>query len=55
MKINLFNVAGRLRYAYLSDAQATALNMNIATLGKVRTVKDRAETLYWQAGGKRKT
>jgi len=53
MKINLFNVAGRLRYGYLTDAQATERNMNIAALGKVRSVKDRAETVYWQAGGKR--
>ena len=53
MKINLFNVAGKLRYGYLSDAQAQERNMNMDAVNKVRKVKDRAETIYWQAGGKR--
>lgn len=53
MKVNLMNAAGRLRYAYLTDAQAKALNMNPDALKKVRSVKDRAETVYWQAGGKK--
>jgi len=53
MKVNLMNVAGRLRYAYLSDAQAQAKGMNMSELKKLRTVKDRAETVYWQAGGKK--
>lgn len=53
MKANLMNVAGRLRYAYLSDEQARKLNMNLSALQKLRAVKDRAETIYWQAGGKK--
>ena len=53
MKINLMNVAGRLRYAYLTDAQAQAKGINLSELKKVRSVKDRAETVYWQAGGKK--
>lgn len=53
MKLNMFNIAGRLRYAYLSDAQATAMNMNLANLKKLRSIKDKAETVYWQAGGKK--
>jgi hypothetical protein len=53
MKINLMNVAGRLRYAYLTDAQAQSKGMNLNELKKLRAVKDRAETVYWQAGGKR--
>jgi hypothetical protein len=53
MKVNLLNVAGKLRYAYLTDAQAKELGMNIDSLNKLRKVKDRAETVYWQAGGKR--
>ena len=53
MKVNMFNVAGRLRYAYLSDAQAKAMGMNLDSLNKLRKVKDRAETVYWQAGGKK--
>lgn len=53
MKVNLMNVAGRLRYGYLTDAQAKAMGMNMDSLNKVRKVKDRAETVYWQAGGKK--
>jgi len=53
MKVNLMNVGGRLRYAYLTDAQAQAKGINLSELKKVRSVKDRAETVYWQAGGKK--
>jgi len=53
MKINLMNVAGRLRYAYLTDAQAQAKGMNMGEVKKLRAVKDRAATVYWQAGGKK--
>lgn len=51
MKLNMFNVAGKLRYAYLSDAQAKALGINTGALAKLRHIKDRAESIYWQAGG----
>lgn len=51
MKLNLFNVAGRLRYAYLSDDKAQQMGMNLAALAKVRTIKEKAETIFWQAGG----
>jgi ElaB/YqjD/DUF883 family membrane-anchored ribosome-binding protein len=53
MKVNLMNVAGRLRFAYLTDTQAKAMGMNLDALKKVRHVRDRAETIYWQAGGKK--
>jgi hypothetical protein len=53
MKINLMNVGGKLRYAYLTDAQAQAKGMNLSELKKLRAIKDRAETVYWQAGGKK--
>lgn len=53
MKINLMNAGGRLRYAYLTDAQAQQLGIDLSALNKLRTVKDRAETVYWQAGGKK--
>jgi hypothetical protein len=53
MKINLMRVAGKLRYAYLSDEQARAMGMNMDALNKLRKVKDKAETIYWQAGGKK--
>ncbi len=53
MKVNLMNVAGKLRYAYLTDADAKAKGVNLTELQKLRKVKDRAETVYWQAGGKK--
>jgi hypothetical protein len=53
MKINLMNVAGRLRYGYLTDSQAQGKGMNLSELKKLRSIKDRAETVYWQAGGKK--
>jgi hypothetical protein len=53
MKINLMNVAGRLRYGYLTDSQAQGKGMNLTELKKLRSIKDRAETVYWQAGGKK--
>lgn len=51
MKINMLNVAKRLRYAYLSDQQATSLGINLAALARLRKIRERAETIYWQAGG----
>lgn len=51
MKVNLMKVAEKLRYAYLTDAQAQALHMDMDALKKIRTIRDRAETVYWQAGG----
>jgi len=53
MKENFFNVAKRLRYAYLTDAQAVQLGINTEALKVLRKVKDKLETIYWQAGGKK--
>ncbi len=53
MKVNLLNVAGRLRFGYLTDSEAKAKGINLSELNKLRKVKDRAETVYWQAGGKK--
>lgn len=53
MKNDMMNVASKLRYAYLTDEQAKKLGINPAALSKLRAVKDRAETIYWQAGGKK--
>ena len=51
MKLNLMNVAHKLRYGYMTDEQATAIGMNLEQLQHVRNIKNRAETVYWQAGG----
>ena len=51
MKVNLFNISGRLRYAYLSDEEARKRDMNPDALAKVRKIKDKAEKIYYDAGG----
>ena len=51
MKLNLMNVAHKLRFGYLTDEQATAIGMNLDQLNHVRNIKNKAETIYWQAGG----
>jgi len=53
MKTNFLKLAGRLRYAYLSDEQARAMGMDLNAFQKLKKVKDKAETIYWQAGGKK--
>ena len=53
MKENILNVAKRLRYAYLSDTQALKMGMNPEALKVLRKIKDKIETIYWQAGGKK--
>jgi hypothetical protein len=51
MKVNMMNVAGRLRFGYLSDAQAAKIGFNKGLLKNIRYVISKAETIYWQAGG----
>jgi len=50
-KLNLFNIGGRLRYAYLTDEQAKARGIDLNVLKHVRKIKDKAEQIYFQAGG----
>ncbi|SKC47355.1 hypothetical protein [Ohtaekwangia koreensis] len=51
VKLNIFNIGGRVRYAYLTDAQAMERGINMDTLAKVRKIKDKAEKIYYDAGG----
>jgi hypothetical protein len=51
MKVNFLNIAKRLRYGYLTDQQGDGLGMNLDALKKVRQVREKAETIYYQAGG----
>jgi hypothetical protein len=53
MKVNFMKVASRIRFAYLSDAQAKAMGMDIAKLNKLRKLKDKVESIYEKAGGKK--
>lgn len=51
MKMNLFGVAKKLKYAYLTDAQATALGIDPSSLSKVRALENTLSKIYDGAGG----
>ena len=53
MKTNLMRIAERLRYAYLSEAKAKAMGMDMNAFAKLKKVMEKAETIYYQAGGKK--
>ncbi|MCC7302518.1 MAG: hypothetical protein IT233_07750 [Bacteroidia bacterium] len=52
MKLNLMNVASRLKYAYLSDAEAQKRGVDMAKFQKLKTVKTKLESIFFGAGGK---
>jgi hypothetical protein len=53
MQLNIMNVAGRLKYGYLTDAQATKMGINLPELAKLRKILETAENTYYQAGGEK--
>ena len=53
MKTNFLRLATRLRFAYLSDSQAQSMGLNMSAFQKLKRVKDKAENIYYQAGGKK--
>jgi hypothetical protein len=52
VKLNLFKISERLRYAYLSDAEAEKQGVDMTKFAKLKAVKDRLEKAYYGAGGK---
>ncbi|MFA6923616.1 MAG: hypothetical protein WC223_05110 [Bacteroidales bacterium] len=52
MKLNLFKIAQRLKWAYLSEAEATKRGIDIAKWKKLVTVKEKMEKIFFGAGGK---
>ena len=52
MKLNLFNVAKNLRYAYLTDEQAQKQNFDMSKLGMLRNILGKMEDVFYAAGGK---
>ncbi len=60
MKLNLFGVAGQLRYAYLSEAQLQSrgvLNgpqrsVNMKRFARFKKVREKLEKIFFNAGGK---
>jgi hypothetical protein len=52
MKLNLFKVAQRLKYAYLSTDDAKKKEMDMGKFDKLKKVKDKIEKIFYDAGGK---
>lgn len=53
MKLNLMKVAGKLRWAYLTEAQAKAKGITSDKYQKLRKVLTKMEEIFYGAGGKR--
>lgn len=52
MKINLMNVAKRLRFGYLSDTEARRRGMSMSGFSKLKGAVSKANKIYELAGGK---
>ncbi|MDI1355749.1 MAG: hypothetical protein PSX36_12580 [bacterium] len=52
MKLNLFKVAQRLKYAYLSEDAAKKKEMDMSKFEKLKKVKTKIEKIFYDAGGK---
>ena len=52
MKLNLFGVAGQLRYAYLSDEHAQSKGLNMKRFARYKKVREKLEKIFFNAGGK---
>lgn len=52
MKLNLFGVAGQLRYAYLTDADAEKRGVNMKRFDRYKKVRTKLEKIFFNAGGK---
>lgn len=51
MKINMFKVAQRLKYAYLSEAEAKKKGMDMNKWNQLVRVKNKLENIFFGAGG----
>lgn len=53
MKLNLMKIAGRIRYAYLTDEQAQAKGLDMDKLHKLRSILTKLEDVFYSGGGKK--
>ena len=53
MKLNLMKIAGRIRFAYLTDAQATAKGYDLDKIHKLRKILTKLEDVFYSGGGKK--
>jgi hypothetical protein len=52
MKLNFMKVAQRLKYGYLSDAEAQKRGVDMVKFQKLKTIKTKLENIFYGAGGK---
>jgi hypothetical protein len=52
MEMNVFKIAQRLKYAYLSDEEAKAKGIDMDRFEKLKKVKKKIENIFYDAGGK---
>ncbi|WP_282035441.1 hypothetical protein [Aquimarina algiphila] len=52
MKINMFKVASRLRFGYLSESQARKMGIDMRKFSKLKKTVEKAEKIYRTAGGR---
>ena len=53
MKLNLMKIAGRIRYAYLTDEQAQAKGLDMQKIQKLRSILKKLEDVFYSGGGKK--
>lgn len=51
MKLNVFNIAGTLRYTYLNDGQAKQKGFNMGKFPKLKAIREKLEKIFHGAGG----
>lgn len=52
MKLNLFKVASRLKFAYLTEEQAKQKEVDMSKFDRLKKVKEKLEKIFYDAGGK---
>jgi hypothetical protein len=54
MKMNMFGIASKMRYAYLNEAEAKKRGINLTSFGKLKTIHQKLIKLFHGAGGDEK-
>lgn len=52
MKLNLFKVASRLKFGYLTEEQAQQKEVDMSKFERLKKVKEKLEKIFYDAGGK---
>lgn len=52
MKVNLMKAAGKLRFSYWTEAEATKNNMEPHKFAQLKSIREKLEKIYYGAGGK---